>query len=151
MGTVIVTGSGGLVGSETVRFYLSAGMTVVGVDNDMRAQFFGAEASTRWQVDQLRAFSSHYLHNEADIRDAAAINAIVQKHAGDVELIVHTAAQPSHDWAASDPRTDFEVNALGTLVMLEACRRLTPRATFIFTSTNKVYGDTPNRLPLVER
>lgn len=151
MGTIVVTGSGGLVGSETARFYLGAGKRVVGIDNDMRSRFFGDEASTRWQVNALRAASTQYRHVEADIRDASAMDDVLRRHADDVELIVHTAAQPSHDWAASDPRTDFEINALGTLVMLDACRRLTPQATFIFTSTNKVYGDTPNTLPLIER
>ena len=150
MGTVVVTGSGGLVGSETTRFYLNAGKTVLGVDNNMRAQFFGAEASTHWQVERLRESSPRYHHLDIDIRNAEAIDTLFHKHAATIELVVHTAAQPSHDWAASDPRTDFEVNALGTLTLLEACRRRTPDATFIFTSTNKVYGDTPNRLPLIE-
>jgi CDP-paratose 2-epimerase len=151
MGTIVVTGSGGLVGAETAAHYLGRGQAVVGIDNDMRARFFGDEASTRWQVDALRARFPRYVHHAADIRNADAVRDVFKSCGTTIEMIVHTAAQPSHDWAASDPRTDFEVNALGTLVLLEATRTLAPDATFIFTSTNKVYGDTPNRLPLVEQ
>jgi CDP-paratose 2-epimerase len=151
MKTAIVTGSGGLVGGETARFYLKQGWRVVGVDNDMRARFFGPEASTRWHLDELREAFPAYIHVDADIRDAAAMDRLFGEHGADVELVVHTAAQPSHDWAASDPQTDFTVNANGTLTVLEAVRKQSPKAVFIFTSTNKVYGDTPNRLPLVER
>jgi len=151
MGIIVVTGSGGLVGSETAAYYLAQGRTVVGIDNDMRARFFGAEASTQWQVKSLQSRFPRYVHHEADIRNADAIRGVFRSCGAKIELVAHTAAQPSHDWAASDPRTDFEVNATGTLVMLEATRELAPDATFIFTSTNKVYGDTPNRLPLVEQ
>ena len=151
MGVIIVTGAGGLVGSETARYYLDRGCDVVGIDNDMRARFFGAEASTHWQVESLCARYPSYAHHAADIRDAEAVRKIFRACGKAITLVVHTAAQPSHDWAASDPRTDFEVNALGTLVMLEATREFAPEATFIFTSTNKVYGDTPNRLPLIEQ
>lgn len=151
MSIVLVTGAGGLVGSETARFYLESGRDVVGIDNDMRARFFGAEASTQWQVEALRQRYPRYTHHPADIRDQEAVRKIFRSFGKDIELVVHTAAQPSHDWAASDPRTDFEVNALGTLVVLDATREFAPEATFIFTSTNKVYGDTPNRLPLLEQ
>jgi CDP-paratose 2-epimerase len=151
MKTAIVTGSGGLVGGESARFYLRQGWRVVGVDNDMRATFFGPEASTRWHLDELREAFPAYLHVDADIRDAAAMDRLFAEYGADVELVIHTAAQPSHDWAASDPHTDFTVNANGTLTLLEAARKHAAKAVFIFTSTNKVYGDTPNRLPLVER
>jgi CDP-paratose 2-epimerase len=151
MKVAVVTGSGGLVGAESARHFLAAGYHVAGVDNDMRARFFGAEASTRWQSDRLKADYAAYEHLDADIRDQAAIDGTFSKFGSDIALVIHCAAQPSHDWAASDPHADFTVNANGTLNMLEATRKHCPKATFIFTSTNKVYGDTPNRLPLVER
>ena len=151
MQTVVVSGSAGLVGGEAVRFYAAKGCRVVGIDNDMRAVFFGAEASTRWQREDLQRTCPGYEHVDADIRDAGKIGDVFARHGRDISLVVHTAAQPSHDWAASDPTTDFTVNANGTLVMLEAVRKHCPESTFIFTSTNKVYGDTPNRLPLVEQ
>jgi CDP-paratose 2-epimerase len=148
---VLVTGSAGLVGAEAARFYLGKGRRVVGIDNDMRARFFGAEASTRRQRERLEHEHPAYTHVEADIRDEAAIGRVFEPYGSDIGLIVHTAAQPSHDWAASQPITDFTVNANGTLVLLECARRYCPKAVFIHISTNKVYGDTPNRLPLVER
>lgn len=148
--TVIVTGSAGLVGSETVRHYAGQGWRVIGVDNDLRASFFGAEASTAWQRDALCRQFPAYTHVSADIRDPQAMDRLFGEYNRETSLVVHTAAQPSHDWAASDPQMDFTVNANGTLTVLEAVRRHCPEATFIFTSTNKVYGDTPNRLPLVE-
>lgn len=151
MKVVVVTGSAGLVGAEAVRFYLGQGCHVAGIDNDMRAVFFGPEASTRWQRDELLSGSDRYEHFDADIRNADDIDAVFERYATDIELVIHTAAQPSHDWAAGDPVMDFSVNATGTSVMLEATRKYAPGAGFIFTSTNKVYGDTPNRLPLVEQ
>ena len=150
MSVVVVTGSCGLVGSEAVRFYHARGFDVVGIDNDMRAYFFGDEASTRWVRDRLVHDLKCYTHIDADIRDERAIHALLERYAGSIALIIHTAAQPSHDWAAKEPLTDFSVNAVGTLVLLEGARKFAPAAPFIFTSTNKVYGDTPNRLPLIE-
>ena len=147
----IVTGSGGLVGAETVRLFSARGLTVVGVDNDMRKYFFGAEASTSWQVQSLRSSHPSYRHVDADIRDTAAINALFAEYGSDIAVVVHCAAQPSHDWAAREPMTDFTVNANGTLCLLEATRQHAPDAAFIFVSTNKVYGDRPNHLPLVEQ
>ncbi len=145
----LVTGSGGLIGSEAAKFFAEKGFDIVGVDNDMRSYFFGTEASTNWNRKKIEAqLKAQYTHYKADIRDEKAIGDIFKKHKFD--LIIHTAAQPSHDWAAREPITDFTVNANGTLVMLEAMRKHCPEAVFIFTSTNKVYGDTPNRLPLVE-
>lgn len=150
MPTAIITGSGGLVGSESVRHFVEAGYDVVGIDNDLRAQFFGPAASTRPVTDALRERYAEFRAFDVDIRDAEQIDAIFAHHAEKLEIIVHTAAQPSHDWAASDPTADFTVNANGTLNLLEATRRHSPDATFVNMSTNKVYGDLPNYLPLVE-
>lgn len=150
MGVALVTGSAGLIGAETVRFMSGKGFSVVGIDNDMRRYFFGAEASTDWSRRQLQESVPGYVHHAADIRDEKSIDRVFGTYNSDVKLIVHTAAQPSHDWAAREPLTDFGVNALGTLVLLEAARKHCPDAVFIFTSTNKVYGDSPNELPLVE-
>ena len=148
--TVLVTGSAGLIGSETVRHFAGEGFSIVGIDNDMRSRFFGAEASTQKTRDALRAALPQYQHHDIDIRDAGAINDLFQQHGRELAAIVHTAAQPSHDWAARDPQMDFTVNANGTLNLLEAARNFCPETPFVFTSTNKVYGDTPNRLPLQE-
>ena len=151
MSVAIITGSAGLIGSEAARYFAGRGMHVVGVDNDMRKRFFGAEASTARQADRLRnELGNDYQHVESDIRDGDAIDRLFKLYGDEISLVVHTAAQPSHDWAAREPKTDFGVNAQGTLNMLEATRQFAPEATFIFTSTNKVYGDTPNHLPLRE-
>ena len=150
MSVAIITGAAGLVGSEAVEYFASLGMDVVGIDNGMRADFFGPAASTKWVRDRLEKDIRNYTHYSADIREYAAISDVFQKYQGAIELVIHTAAQPSHDWAASNPFMDFTVNANGTSVMLEATRNFAPDAVFIFTSTNKVYGDTPNYLPLVE-
>jgi CDP-paratose 2-epimerase len=150
MSTVLVTGSAGLIGSEAVRRFHALGWDVVGIDNDMRRSFFGAEASTAGIADELARSHRRYRHHAIDIRDGDAVGRLVADIAGDLALVIHAAAQPSHDWAARDPMTDFGVNALGTLTLLEAVRKSSPEASFIFTSSNKVYGDAPNRLPLVE-
>ena len=151
MSVAIISGSGGLVGSEAARHFAQRGLDVVGVDNDMRRHFFGAEASTLWQRQQLEGeLGRRYRHADIDIRSAAAIDALFARYAGRVSVIVHAAAQPSHDWAAQEPATDFAINAGGTMTMLEAARRHASDAVFIFCSTNKVYGDRPNQLPLVE-
>lgn len=150
MPIAIVTGSAGLIGSESTKALHEQGFHVVGIDNDMRAYFFGAEASTQENNRKLESGLSNYTPRKVDIRDAEEVDEIFREYGKDVELVVHTAAQPSHDWAAKEPLTDFGVNATGTLHLLEATRQHCPYATFIFTSTNKVYGDTPNRLPLVE-
>lgn len=147
--TILVTGSSGLIGAETVRFFINKGFTVVGIDNDMRKYFFGDEASTKWQADLLKEqYGKKFTLKNCDIRDNEAVEKVFKEFQFD--LIVHTAAQPSHDWAAKEPFTDFTVNANGTLVILENFRKHCPKATFIFTSTNKVYGDNPNYLPLIE-
>jgi CDP-paratose 2-epimerase len=150
MATAIVTGSGGLIGSEAVRRFARDGYEVVGVDNDARSAFFGTDASTRAVSEGLLEEVTRFEWRSIDIRDAEAIDALFAERGEDTELVVHAAAQPSHDWAARAPQVDFGINANGTLNLLEATRRHAPAATFAFLSTNKVYGDTPNSLPLVE-
>jgi CDP-paratose 2-epimerase len=150
MRKIIVTGSAGLIGSETVRHFAGEGYGVIGIDNDMRSRFFGAEASTQKTRDLLVQTIPGYEHFDLDIRDAKRVTELFQQHRGEIAAVVHTAAQPSHDWAARDPQTDFTVNANGTLNLLEAAREVCPEVPFVFTSTNKVYGDTPNQLPLRE-
>jgi CDP-paratose 2-epimerase len=148
MPTTIVTGSGGLIGSEAVRQFVQAGHRVIGIENDMRARFFGADASTRPVSEALVQLYDDFTWIDLDIRDPAGVERVFHENAADLELVIHTAAQPSHDWAASDPHTDFSVNASATLNLLEAARRHAADATFVFCSTNKVYGDLPNQLPL---
>ncbi len=150
MSVALVTGSAGLIGSQSVRFLADKGFDVVGVDNDMRRVFFGDEASTAWSRQRLERDLPKYRHHDVDIRDFEGMGKIFKRYGKDIALVVHTAAQPSHDWAAREPLTDFTVNANGTLNMLENTRQHAPDSVFIFTSTNKVYGDAPNRLPLVE-
>ena len=150
MSVAVVTGSAGLIGAEAVRYFSGKGLQVVGIDNNMRRTFFGDDASTEWSRRELETTVPAYSHHDIDIRDAAGVEAVFAKYGRDIALVIHTAAQPSHDWAAKDPQTDFSVNANGTLVMLEATRKHCPEAVFIYTSTNKVYGDNPNKLPLVE-
>jgi CDP-paratose 2-epimerase len=147
----IVTGSSGLIGSEAVEFFADKFDKVIGIDNNMRMRFFGADASTEWNTQRLLDTVANFEHHAADIRDIDALDKIFAQFGNDINLIVHTAAQPSHDWAAREPITDFTVNANGTINMLEMTRKHCQKATFIFTSTNKVYGDTPNYLPLVEK
>jgi CDP-paratose 2-epimerase len=152
MGIAIVTGSAGLIGSEASRHFADVGLEIVGIDNDMRREFFGDEASTDWQRARLiNELGNRYQHVAGDIRDGMLMKNVFAEFGSEIELVVHAAAQPSHDWAARDPVKDFTVNANGTLNLLQATREYCPDAVFIFTSTNKVYGDTPNRLPLIEQ
>jgi len=149
--TAIVTGSGGLIGSESVARLVTEGFDVVGLENDMRAEFFGPSASTAPTTQRLvAAYPMDFNSIDVDIRDGAGVDAIFAEHAGAIELVIHAAAQPSHDWAARAPHVDFSINAEGTLNLLESARRHAPSASFVFCSTNKVYGDLPNQLPLVE-
>ncbi len=148
--TVIITGSSGLIGSETAKYFHQQGFDIVGIDNNMRAYFFGEDGSVDWNARQLTTTLPRFRPVAIDIRDASAIDELFKTYGKSIELVVHCASQPSHDWAAREPMTDFSVNATGTLVMLEATRKFAPDAVFIFTSTNKVYGDTPNYLPLIE-
>ena len=150
MKTVVITGSSGLIGSEAEKFFHQQGFFIVGIDNNMREYFFGPGGSTEKNRLQLEAELSNYKHYVCDIRDINAIEKIFMQYSSDIKAVIHTAAQPSHDWAAKEPITDFTVNANGTLNLLEVARKYCPDAVFIFTSTNKVYGDSPNRLPLIE-
>jgi CDP-paratose 2-epimerase len=151
MNVVIITGSGGLIGGDTARFFANKGMEVIGVDNDLRSVFFGDKASTKKNHEALEKELSGYTHVDADIRDEKAMSALFKRHGKNIACIVHAAAQPSHDWAANDPHMDFTINANGTLNLLELMRQYSPEAAFVFLSTNKVYGDAPNHLKLVEQ
>lgn len=150
MKIALVTGSSGLIGGESVEFFAGKFDKVIGIDNNLRSYFFGEDSSTEWNRKRLEDEFSNFKHHDADIREYASLEKIFKEYGNDIKLIVHTAAQPSHDWAAKEPRTDFSVNAVGTLNMLELTRLFCPDSVFIFTSTNKVYGDTPNFLPLIE-
>ncbi|MBU1174392.1 MAG: NAD-dependent epimerase/dehydratase family protein [Alphaproteobacteria bacterium] len=151
MATILITGAGGLIGSEAASFFARLGLDVVGVDNFMRSYFFGPAASTEWRVRELERDFANYRHVNLDIRDQEAMARLVAELSSDLDYVLHAAAQPSHDWAANEPLTDFAVNAQGTLYLLEAVRQHAPGAAFAFLSTNKVYGDAPNELPLVEK
>src|SRR5438034_741425 len=148
MKKLLVTGSSGLIGSEVVDYFCRLGWEIHGIDNNMRANFFGPQGDTRWNQQRLMAMHANFHHHEIDVRDRQGVDALLLALCP--ELIVHCAAQPSHDLAASRPFDDFEVNALATLNLLEAVRTSAPETPFVFLSTNKVYGDAPNELPLVE-
>jgi CDP-paratose 2-epimerase len=151
MSVAVITGSSGLIGSEAAIYFGKLGLDVVGIDNDMRRVFFGAEASTDWNRTRVQeTLGKTYRHHDLDIRDRDAILSLFREYGSAIELVIHAAAQPSHDWAAREPFVDFDINAVGTLNLLEAVRLHADQATFIFTSTNKVYGDRPNSLPLQE-
>jgi len=152
MSIAIITGSAGLIGSEASQAFAKQGLEIIGIDNDMRRVFFGEEASTIWNRQRLETtLGQQYQHLEIDIRDQESINKLFQEYRNAIVLVIHAAAQPSHDWAARDPQMDFTINANGTLNLLQATRNFAPQAPFIFTSTNKVYGDRPNHLPLIEQ
>lgn len=146
---VLITGSAGLVGSEAAKFFANKDFKIIGIDNDLRKYFFGTSASIIWNLRKLKKEIKNYIHFNIDIRNKKKIDNIFKKYKPD--LIIHAAGQPSHDWAAKEPLTDFTVNALGTHILLEGYRNFCPEAVFIYTSTNKVYGDNPNRLPLREK
>jgi CDP-paratose 2-epimerase len=150
MKTAIVSGSAGLIGSEASKFLHAKGLQIVGIDNNYRSVFFGNSASTLWNRQRLENELAGYIHFDEDIRDAKAMDKIFKNFGKDISLVIHAAAQPSHDWAATDPMTDFSINANGTLNLLEMSRKYCPKTVFIFLSTNKVYGDKPNYLPLQE-
>lgn len=151
MSIAVITGSAGLIGAAAVRRFAAEGLDIVGIDNDMRRFFFGDGASTAPSRKALeRELMGLYRHEAIDIRDIKAISSVFRRYGKEIAAVVHTAAQPSHDWAASEPLTDFGVNAVGTLNLLEATRQWAPEAVFLFTSTNKVYGDAPNNLPIIE-
>lgn len=150
MNIAVITGSAGLIGSEAAKFFHSKGLEILGIDNNLRKYFFGEDGSTNWNRKELQKTLKHYKHIDIDIRDQGAIDNLFKTHGKNIALVIHTAAQPSHDWAAKEPLTDFSINANGTLNILEATRKYCSDATIIFTSTNKVYGDLPNALPLIE-
>ncbi len=145
----LITGSSGLIGSEAVAYYDAAGHNVIGVDNNMRREFFGPPGDTTWNLQRLRNTTKRFVHHDIDIRDREKVLALFRDHR--FERVIHCAAQPSHDRAAAIPFLDFEVNAVGTLNLLEATRQFSPDAVFIHMSTNKVYGDAPNEVPLIEK
>ncbi len=145
---VLVTGSAGLIGSEAATFFDTLGFAVDGLDNNSRADFFGPRGDTTWNRQRLESTLGRYTHVDVDIRDREGIDRVIAQ--GRYDIVIHAAAQPSHDLAASRPFDDFDTNAVGTLNLLEACRRHVPEVVFITVSTNKVYGDNPNRLPLIE-
>lgn len=150
MNIALITGSAGLIGSESVDFFSKKFDLIIGIDNNLRQYFFGENASTDWNRMRLENTIDNYKHYSCDIRNIEELEKIFNEYGKDIKLIIHTAAQPSHDWAAKEPFTDFTVNANGTLNMLEMTRKYCSMAVFIFTSTNKVYGDNPNYLPLEE-
>lgn len=150
MSVAIITGCSGLIGSEATKFFHAMGFDVIGIDNNMREYFFGSDGSVDWNTAMLKRELSNFTFFNEDIRNEQAMRNIFRNYGRNVSVVIHAAAQPSHDWAANEPLTDFSVNATGTLILLEAVREYCPTASFIFTSTNKVYGDTPNSLPLVE-
>jgi len=145
---ILVTGSSGLIGSEAVEYFDSLGHTVIGVDNNMRRQFFGPKGDTTWNLVRLQGVTRNFTHNSLDIRNREGVFDLFRRHR--LDLIIHCAAQPSHDKACKIPLVDFDVNAVATVNLLEATRQHCPEAVFILMSTNKVYGDAPNELPLVE-
>lgn len=149
MPTLLVTGSSGLIGSASVEYFDTLGWNVCGIDNNMRQDFFGPDGDTTWNLDRLRASTKRFVHYAVDIRDRSRVLEFFRQVP--VEFVIHAAAQPSHDLAAQRPFDDFDVNAVGTLNLLEALRQFRPEAPFCFLSTNKVYGDAPNELPLVEQ
>ena len=151
MNVAIITGSAGLIGSEAVAFFAGKFDLIIGIDNNLRQYFFGSDGNTSWNKNRLEESFPNYQHHSADIRKVEELKTVFEKYKTDIRLIIHAAAQPSHDWAAREPFTDFTINANGTLNMLEMCRQHCPEAVFIFTSTNKVYGDNPNHLPMVEK
>jgi len=151
MNIALVTGSAGLIGSEAVEFFSGKFDLIIGIDNNLREYFFGKEAATDWNKNRLTSKITNYKHFNIDIREVKDLEKIFSQYNSDIKLILHTAAQPSHDWAAKEPFTDFSVNATGTVNLLEMTRLHAPQAVFIFTSTNKVYGDNPNFLPLIEQ
>ena len=150
MDIIIITGSNGLIGGDAVEYYSSKFDYVIGIDNNFREYFFGSEGSTEWRKKMLESNFQNYIHYNMDVRNYNDLDKIYQKYNSDIKLIIHTASQPSHDWAAQEPLTDFTINANGTLNLLELTRKYCPNSVFIFTSTNKVYGDSPNSLPFQE-
>ena len=151
MQTIIITGSCGLVGSESVNFFHNKGFRVIGIDNNFRQKFFGKDGSTKWIKNIIIRKNKNYIHNNIDIRDKKSMEKIFKKYKKNLKLIIHCAAQPSHDYAKNNSKIDFEVNAVGTHNLLELTKKYSPSSPFIFMSTNKVYGDNPNKLKFFKK
>ena len=147
MDIIIITGSNGLIGGDAVEYYSSKFDYVIGIDNNLREYFFGSEGSTEWRKKMLESNFQNYIHYNMDVRNYNDLDKIYQKYNSDIKLIIHTASQPSHDWAAQEPLTDFTINANGTLNLLELTRKYCPNSVFIFTSTNKVVVTNPLDIP----
>ena len=147
----LITGCDGLIGSEAVKFFSNKNYKIIGIDNNSRKKFFGEEASVLGNRKQLKNEIKNFTHFHQDITNQNAMEHIFKKYGNTIDLVIHAAAQPSHDWASTNPRLDYSINSLGTLNLLECLRKFSPEATFIFTSTNKVYGDNPNNIELVEK
>ncbi len=150
MKVIIITGSCGLIGSESVKFFSKKKYLIVGIDNNFRRYFFGKDGNTNWQLSNLKKIKN-YIHYSYDIRNFKKLKTIFKKYNKRIASIIHCAAQPSHDWAAKEPLTDFSINATGTLNLLELTKQYAKNSKFIFLSTNKVYGDKPNQIKLVEK
>ena len=148
---VLITGSSGLVGSESSIFFHNKNFKILGIDNDSRSYFFGPSASTKKTANKLKSNLKNYQHYNIDIRNRKNLEQIFKKYRDKIKCVIHTAAQPSHDWAAKEPLTDFNINANGTLNLLYLSKKYCQKSVFIYVSTNKVYGDLPNKLPLIEK
>ncbi len=151
MSIVIITGANGLVGSEAVSFFSKKKYTVIGIDNNLRKFFFGEDGSTSWIKRKIIKENKNYIHHNIDIRNSQALNKLFKRYKNNISLIIHCAAQPSHDYGKNYPKIDFNVNATGTLNLLELTKKYCPNSPFIFMSTNKVYGDNPNKLKILEK
>ena len=151
MSIVIITGANGLVGSEAVSFFSKKEYTVIGIDNNLRKFFFGEDGSTSWIKRKIIRENKNYIHHNIDIRNSQALDKLFKRYKNNISLIIHCAAQPSHDYGKNYPKIDFNVNATGTLNLLELTKKYCPNSPFIFMSTNKVYGDNPNKLKILEK
>ncbi len=151
MSIVIITGANGLVGSEAVSFFSKKKYTVIGIDNNLRKFFFGEDGSTSWIKRKIIRENKNYIHHNIDIRNSQALDKLFKRYKNNISLIIHCAAQPSHDYGKNYPKIDFNVNATGTLNLLELTKKYCPNTPFIFMSTNKVYGDNPNKLKIIEK
>ena len=151
MSIVIITGANGLVGSEAVSFFSKKKYKVIGIDNNLRKFFFGQDGSTSWIKRKIIKENKNYIHHNIDIRNSQALDKLFKRYKNNISLIIHCAAQPSHDYGKNYPKIDFNVNATGTLNLLELTKKYCPNSPFIFMSTNKVYGDNPNKLKILEK
>ena len=151
MSIVIITGANGLVGSEAVSFFSKKKYKVIGIDNNLRKFFFGEDGSTSWIKRKIIRENKNYIHHNIDIRNSQALDKLFKRYKNNISLIIHCAAQPSHDYGKNYPKIDFNVNATGTLNLLELTKKYCPNSPFIFMSTNKVYGDNPNKLKILEK